>query len=136
VPMFMLDLMVDQRVLESSPLNLPTMLEMLSNNSTDTIGKDAHLRFVRIVLQALAQASEVEVVSVLVELSVVAVALGLVEDLGVRLLVAEAILVLAIREVQRPALKVELEPLLLFPTLSRTTLLQVLTEVRLSTFAM
>lgn len=136
VPMFMLVLMDVQRAPVSLLSNLPTTLAMLSSNLMDMIGKVAHLKFVKIVLQvpkdlvvpvvdlavveALVEDSEDVEALVVAEVADSAEAVAASEEVTVEVLVD----LMVVLELPQPR-----------PTLSPITLLLVPRETRLSMFA-
>lgn len=138
VPMFMLVLMDVQRAPVSLLSNLPTTLAMLSSNLMDMIGKVAHLKFVKIVLQvpkdlvvpvvdlavveALVEDSEDVEALVVAEVADSAEAVAASEEVTVEVLVLVDLMV--VLELPQPR-----------PTLSPITLLPVPRETRLSMFA-
>ena len=118
-PTFMLDLMVDQRALVLSLSNPQMMLVTQFNNSTVTTGKDANLKFARIVLltrvglalevvEDLAEAVEASVEAlVLAEVSVV-----LVEASVVASEVGEVVSEVVLEELQAVSIQMPLQLLL------------------------
>lgn len=135
----MLAQMVVQRGLELSHSSLLMMLAMLFSNSMVTIGKDALLRYVRIVLQTLVAlvvvvASEAAVASE--EASVVVVALAEEAVLVVGLVEEEDSAEVAVDMADpQVALMEVLEQFLLYQTPLLITLLLVRREARSSTSA-
>jgi hypothetical protein len=136
VPMSTLDLMAALKALVSSPSNLLMMLATPFNSSMAMTGKAALWKSARIASPALAPDSVVEAALEfgvdLVEVWAAEVALEVVVDLVVALAVAGEALVVVTEEA---LLVLMLELLLQLPTLSLTTLLPALREVRRYMFA-
>jgi hypothetical protein len=135
----MLDLMVDLRVLVSSPSNPLTMLATPFSNSTDMIGKVGHLRFGKIdSLVPVAQVSVAEVVASVAGEVALAEASAVVGEVlswvaAVVLLVGQDLAVVAVAleedmgDLQPLDLRMRLLPL---PIPSQTTQLPALREAR------
>lgn len=144
------------KVPQSLLMTTPTMLKMQSNSSTDTIGRVASSRFVRIATLVVAQASvvgsevdsvvvvvdlEVDLVEVVAGLAAGSEAVAVTEVVAVDMAVLEAMAAAAAAEVSAEGLaatEVAL-PLLVdlpHPTHSPTTQRLALTQARSSTFAM